>query len=150
MSEGQISKADELIAFVLSSFEGITLMYHLGEKGLFYNPGKKLQKGAYFITVKEDSGDGYRLSLAVSRQTFHGLFGCYPSEIAEQGLFFGDEEDAIVPHPEFAHSGWITVRSPGEKSLKRLRPLLKDAYELAKEKFSQAWKKKTTSVLRRP
>lgn len=33
-----------------------------GEKGIFYNPGKKLKRGVYVLTIKEKDGDNDRAS----------------------------------------------------------------------------------------
>ena len=147
-------KPEEILGYAMSNYEGLTLLYHLGEKGLFYNPGKKLNKGSYFITVKEESEECFRVNLLVSRTAFIGLFNVGPEkteEVLKVVCPGGSEpEDLFIPHPLEGRLGWVSVLNPTQKSFKRLKPLLKDAYQLAKERFEEAWKKKTTSVMRRP
>lgn len=49
----KIVKIKEIIECTTSKYEGIVINRNWGEKGLFFNPGKKLPKGVYILTFKE-------------------------------------------------------------------------------------------------
>lgn len=157
-------KPEDILGYVMQNFEGLNLLYLLGEKGLFYNPGKKVPKGTCVVTIREDAKhdkvagekgeeNWYQVSLCVSRRTFENLFGQTPEQYGEQKDTRGDtpvEVDVIMPHPEHGHLSWVAVINPGEATFKKLKPLLKEAYEMSRKKFDDAWKKKTTAIIRRP
>jgi hypothetical protein len=152
LRRGSNVSGDEILSYVMTTFEGLTLVYLSGEKGLFNNPGKKLSKGAYFITFRDETserGTRLRLSLSVSKQTYQALFGFSPAEFPQKKGELREEPDELSPHPEHGHLGWITVLDPSEKSFRRLKPLLKESYELSKKRFDEAWKKRTTTLIRR-
>lgn len=46
----------------ISSLNGTVLVKSWGEKGIFYNPGLVLKRGAYVLTVKEKDGDNDKAS----------------------------------------------------------------------------------------
>ena len=43
--------------------------------------------------------------------------------------------DRIIPHPVYAWMGWLCVLNPSNKTFEKLKPLIDEAYEYAKEKY---------------
>ena len=43
--------------------------------------------------------------------------------------------DVIMPHPVYAWMSWICVLNPSENTFDRLKPLIDEAYTLAKKKY---------------
>lgn len=121
-----------------------------GEKGIFYNPGKKLKRGVYVLTIKEKDGENdrasnlsreeiYRVNLGVRKNTFTALFGKTPKRPLKGGIVEMDydftEIDRLLPHPVYAWMSWICILNPSEKSFEKIKPLIFEAYECAKEKY---------------
>lgn len=48
---------DEILKYCLENLEGTVLVNSWGERGIFYNPGNKLKRGVYVLTIKEKDGD---------------------------------------------------------------------------------------------
>ena len=46
-------------------------------------------------------------------------------------------KDVIMPHPVYAWMGWICVLNLSEETFGKLRPLMLEAYQYAKEKFNK-------------
>ena len=55
-------KPDEILQYCLETLEGTILVSSWGERGVFYNPGGKLKRGVYVLTVKERDGENDRSS----------------------------------------------------------------------------------------
>ena len=43
----------------------------------------------------------------------------------------------LTPHPVYGWMGWVQVLNPSEARFAQLRPLLREAYALAVEKFQK-------------
>jgi len=43
----------------------------------------------------------------------------------------------LMPHPVYGKSHWISVLNPGEATFERVKPLLGEAYEIAKERIER-------------
>ena len=53
---------DEILSHCLHTLEGTVLVSSWGERGIFYNPGGKLKRGVYVLTVKEQNGENDKSS----------------------------------------------------------------------------------------
>jgi hypothetical protein len=73
----------------------------------------------------------YRLNVGVSRETFASLFGAPKVDVGDYDF---TALDMIMPHPEYAAQHFICVLSPSEATFERLRPMLAEAYEIAKRR----------------
>lgn len=73
--------ADETINWCLENLDGVVLVNSWGERGIFYNPGGRLKRGVYVLTVKEKDGENdrsscldregmFRVNVDVRKQTF--------------------------------------------------------------------------------
>ncbi len=143
---------DEILKYCLENLNGTVLVDSWGEHGIFYNPDGKLKRGIYILTVKEKDGENdkssnldrqniYRVNLGVRKGTFSKIFGPIPKR-PDKGCVVNMEYDfssvnTILPHPVYAWMGWICVLNPSEKCFENLKPLIQEAYEYAKEKYSK-------------
>lgn len=141
---------DEILSCCLKSLEGTVLVESWGEKGIFYNPDSKLKRGIYTLTIKEKDGENdrssrldrkgiFRVNLGVRKDTFVQMFGPVPKRPDKGGIVNMEYDftatDQIIPHPVYAWMGWICVLNPSEQTFERLKPLILEAYEYAKEKY---------------
>lgn len=136
----------------LNRLTGTILTDSYGERALFYNPGRKLKRGVYILTIKEKDGPNdkssrldrekvYRLNIGIRKSTFLKLFGTLPERLGKGETVGMDVDfslpDRILPHPVYAWMGWICVLNPSEATFETLNPLITEAYEYAKEKYGK-------------
>lgn len=138
-----------VLDYYLSNLPGTVLVESWGEKGVFYNPGGRLKRGVYVLTVKEKDGANdrgsnldragvYRVNLGLRKTTFFRLFGDLPSRpsagrTVEMSCNFA-ALNVLLPHPVYAWMGWACVLNPSEQTFEELKPLIGEAYQLAREK----------------
>ncbi len=143
-------KSEEILNYCLENLEGTVFVNSWGEKGVFYNPDKILKRGIYILTIKEKDGDNdksskldrdgiYRVNLGVRKDTFTKMFGTVPKRPEKGGIVDMDydftEANKIIPHPVYAWMSWICVLNPSKETFDKLKPLIAEAYEYAKEKY---------------
>lgn len=141
---------DEILRYCLENFDGTVLTDSWGERGIFYNPDRALKRGVYVLTVKEKDGENdsssnlnreniYRVNIGVRKPTFLRLFGEIPGRPPKGGTVGiktdFTETDRILPHPVYAWMAWICCLSPSAETFGALKPLIREAYEYAKEKY---------------
>ncbi len=145
-------KSDEILKYCLENLDGTVLVNSWGERGIFYNPNNILKRGVYILTVKEKDGENdkssnldregvYRINIGVKKKTFIDMFGEIPKR-PSKGCIVNMEYDFtsinnIIPHPVYAWMSWICCLSPTEKTFNKLKPLIQEAYEYAKEKYKK-------------
>lgn len=142
--------ADEILNYCLENFEGTVLVNSWGERGVFYNPDRKLKRGVYILTIKEKDGDNdkgsqldrenvYRVNIGIRKDTFIEMFGSIPKRPGKGCIVDMEYDfstiDTILPHPVYAWMGWICSLNPSEETFARLKPFITEAYEYAKEKY---------------
>ncbi len=145
-------QVDEIISYCLEKFEGTVLVNSWGEKGIFYNPDNKLKRGIYVLTIKEKDGENdkassldregiFRVNIGIRKNTFLNLFESVPKRPEKGGIVKMDYDftitNKILPHPVYAWMSWICVLNPTKQTFEKLKPLIQEAYEYAKEKFSK-------------
>ena len=145
----------QILNWCLGHLEGAILVNSWGETGVFYNPGHVLKRGIYVLTVKEKDGDNdrasqldqdgvYRVNLGLRKKTYVSLFGPTPRRPPKGGTVEMDVDftrtDILLPHPVYAWMSWMCVLTPSEGTFKKLKPLIFESYEYAKEKFSKRTK----------
>ena len=143
-------KTEDILNYCLENLDGTVLVNSWGEKGIFYNPENKLKRGIYILTIKEKDGDNdkssklnrdgiYRVNLGVRKETFCSMFGETPKRPAKGGIvdmnYDFAETDKIIPHPVYAWMSWICSLNPSGETFDKLKPLIAEAYEYAKEKY---------------
>ena len=145
-------KPDDILEFWLDRLPDTVSVNSWGESGIFYNPNNTLKRGIYVLTVKEKDGDNdnsselnreniYRVNIGIRKKTFLALFGAVPARPPKGGIvdmpFDFTKTDKILPHPVYAWMSWICVLNPSDTTFEQLKPLIKEAYEDAKEKYSK-------------
>lgn len=143
---------DYILKYCLDTLDGVVEVNSWGELGIFYNPGRILKRGVYVLTVKEKDGENdkaskldresvFRLNLGVRKKTFRNLFGQLPLQPAKGEAVDMPYDftaiDVIIPHPIYAWMGWICVLNPSAETFASLKPLIRESYEYAQEKFSK-------------
>ena len=141
---------ESVLKYCLDTLDGVIEVNSWGERGIFYNPGNVLKRGVYVLTVKEKDGENdrasrldregmWRLNIGVRKSTFLSLFGELPARPKKGGvvdmLFDFSAVDIVMPHPVYAWMGWICVLNPSAETVERIKPLIQESYEYAKEKF---------------
>lgn len=143
---------NEILEYCIHNLHDTVLVESWGEKGFFYNPQNLLKRGVYILTVKEKDGDNdkaselnrsnvYRVNMGVRKKTFVDLFGEIPKrpgkgETVDINCNF-TELDKIIPHPVYSWMGWICVLNPSAETFEKIKPLIREAYEYATEKFKK-------------
>lgn len=135
--------------YVTETFAGLKVDSAEGVTAFSYNPGGAPSAGVYFATIKnrDDAHDDvsrldrpgvFRLNLGLSEGAYRGLFGPAPAAPGEDGLIETTHDftalDEVMPHPVYAYMAWVCVLSPGDATFERVKPLLADAYALARSR----------------
>ncbi|MFR3755617.1 MAG: DUF6194 family protein [Enterocloster sp.] len=87
--------ANGILEYCLDQLDG-TILVIAGEKEGFYNPGNKLKRGVYVLTVKEKDGENdkssilnrdgiYRVNLGIRKISFIQMFGSIPKRPCKGG-----------------------------------------------------------------
>ena len=126
---------DNILSYCLSNLEDVVLMESWGERGIFYNPGNRLKRGVYVLTIKEKDGandkasrlnrDGvYRINIGLRKETFLDRFGSIPKRPAAGKTVAMNIDftalDCILPHPVYAWMGWVCVLNPSDETFEEL------------------------------
>ena len=146
---------EDVFNYCLSEFDGLVLDKNWGERGVFYNPDKKLPKGVYILTFKEKDGPNdkasnvdreyvFRLNLGISKSTFSEMFGAIPKRPAAGQIVSTGHDftrlDQITPHPVYGWMSWVAVLNPSTKTFEKLKPLIAEGVELAIGKYQKKFK----------
>ena len=87
----------------------------------------------------------YRVNLGPRKQTYVNLFGPVPKRPPKGGTVEGDmdftQTDTLLPHPVYAWMGWVCVLNPSAQTFESMKPLIRESYMFAKEKFEKRVKK---------
>ena len=140
----------QIIDRVCNQFEDVVPKESWGETSLFYNPGKLLPNGVYFLTIKEHDGANdtsshldrsgvYRLSIGIGAEAYATNFKEKPTRPPKGGVVSTGHNFAtlneLMPHPIYAWMAWVQVLSPSEEVFDRLFPHIIPAHNLAAKKF---------------
>jgi hypothetical protein len=140
---------NQIVEYVQRAFRDVHDDVNWGERALFYNPGRRLPKGIYFLTFKEKDGANdrasriargeYRLNFGISRQAFTERFGAVPARPPAGGVIDSGHDftlsDRLTPHPVYGWMCWVAVKNPSAETFETLKPLLAEAYAHADAKF---------------
>lgn len=143
---------NEILQYCLNNLPDTVLVNSWGESGIFYNPNQSLKRGIYVLTVKEKDGENdkssnlnrdgiFRVNIGIRKKTFLNLFDRVPNRPSKGGIvdmpFNFSEADKILPHPVYAWMSWICALNPSADTFEKLKPLIQESYEFAKEKYSK-------------
>lgn len=147
--------ASEIIKTIQQKFDGVVVKAAYAEITLFYNPGKALPNGVYFLTIKENDGPNdqasqlsregiFRVSFKPKPSTYKRVFGEKPKRSkAGKAISVPSDPSRIdewMPHSIYAWMGWTMILRPSKNSFDHLWPFIEESYDQAKEKFSQRMK----------
>ena len=140
MDGTQISK------YILETFEGVNVVTDSGNSFFFYDPENKIP----FVTiVTNDQYDDvsdlgregvYRLNIGVSKQTYQSLFRTETDDGVEIPHNEGHDFtalDTLMPHPVYGKMYWVCVLNPSDATFETLRPMLREAYDIAVKKYER-------------
>jgi uncharacterized protein DUF6194 len=116
-----------------------------GDTFFIYDPDRTLEGARRFpfaTIVTKDYGDFddasdldrpgvFRLNIGLSPQTYGSLFE------AGAGHDF-TALDRLLPHPVYGRYHWVSVLNPSEATFETLKPLLREAYERAAERYARS------------
>jgi len=136
--------AEAVLAEMDRLFPDASVIYAAGDSYFMAREGQKMPFATVVTSDQHDAASNlnrqgvYRLNLGVKRDTYVALFGAMPKPDAAWGVIDTGHDyaalDALMPHPVYAPLGWICVLNPGAATFEGLRPLLREAYELAKRR----------------
>lgn len=150
-------KPEKILDHCLRELEGVVLVESWGERAIFYNPDGKLKRGVYVVTIKDKDGENdkssrldrpgaYRVNMGVRKTTFESMFGPLPKRPPKGGVVDMDYDFSasgqLLPHPVYAWMGWVCLLNPGEAAFEVLKPLIREAYACAKEKYQKRAKQR--------
>ena len=127
-----------IASYITSTFANVETGENFGYTFFFYGADHLLPFATLANTDNEyehisnlNRPGVFRLNLGVSRQTFQALFGTGKVDVS--GYDF-TALDIIMPHPDYAAQSFICVLNPSETTFEELRPMLAEAYELARKR----------------
>jgi hypothetical protein len=121
----------------------------VGDTFFIYDPDRNLpdkQQLPFATIVTKDYGDFdnasnlnregvFRLNVGVSRDTFRSLFD-------DDATYDFTALDRLMPHPVYRRQSWICVLNPSAETFEQLKPLLREAYEIAVARVTR-WQART-------
>jgi hypothetical protein len=128
--------------YITTTFENVEIAINLGYTFFFYRDDHIHAFATIASTGNEyekisrlDRADVYRLNLGINRETFQGLFGKGKLDLS---IYDFAALDVIMPHPDYSSQHFVCVLSPSEATFaERIRPLLAEAYEVAKNRYEK-------------
>jgi len=140
---------DAIRAYVADACPGTnvvdgTIEIAVGDTFFIYDPARDLPDGQQmpFATIVTKDYPGWdeasnlnregvwRLNVGVGRETLRSLF-------AEDATHDATALDRLMPHPIYATQGWVCVLNPSAETFERVKPLLREAYEIAKARVER-------------
>lgn len=124
-----------LTDYITNTFADVETTTNLDYTFFFYGSERVLPFATIASTGNEyeqvsrlDRPGVFRLNIGVSKPTFQSLFGTGKVAV---GAYDFTALDTLMPHPEYAAQSWLCVLNPSAATWQTLRPLLREAYELA-------------------
>ncbi|NEP80737.1 MAG: hypothetical protein F6K17_08780 [Okeania sp. SIO3C4] len=144
--------------YLLETYKHLNIINSWGERSYFVNPGMKLKRGSYFVTIKSKDGENdrasylnragvFRLNIGLTPEKYEEIFGLRPSRPPKGGVIEGDFNfqalNVFIPHPVYGWMGWIAINNPDLDNFEKSQEYLDIAYEKA---FRSASRKLKTNV----
>ena len=127
--------------FITSTFADVETTVNLGYTFFFYSDDHMhafatiASSGNEYEKISNLDRPGvYRLNIGVSRDTFQSLFGKGRVDVSAYDFTVLDR---IMPHPDYSSQHFLCVLSPGEATFERIRPMLAEAYDIAKHRYNR-------------
>lgn len=146
-------RQEAIVRYISETFAGVDAVEPLNGDVFFFHdeeehmdPGRRMP----FATIvnSDDYDDAsdlarpgvWRLNIGVGRETYRTLFGDPPRPAKDWGVIDTGHDykriDTLLPHPVYAPMGWVCVLNPGDAMFETLKPLLREAYEVAAKRHS--------------
>jgi hypothetical protein len=137
---------EAIVRYIKDTFEGLDVVEASGDVYFYTDPdgtSDPSRRLPFATIVASDAYDQfsdlnrpsvYRLNIGLSPDTFRSLFPS-PSRSDEDDRpnhFDFTALDRVMPHPVYRNMFWICVLNPSESTFAELRPLLAEAYEVAR------------------
>lgn len=147
----------DIFEYALKNYPGTVQDTIWGERGILYNHELRLKKGTHLLSVRDKQGKGdhasaldrdgvWRLNFGISKPTYREMFGELPAKPGAGGVVDTGHDfsllDVVMPHPVYAWGAWLCILNPSEENFNKLKPLFKESYELAVERYNKRMKKK--------
>jgi hypothetical protein len=122
---------DAIAKFITDTFEGVEFVTASGGTFFFCGDERKFPFATLSTADEYDQFSDlkrpgvFRLNAGVSKSTFQSLFH---SARAHDFTAL----DQIMPHPVYGKMYWVCVLNPSAETFEAVRPLLAEAYALAK------------------
>jgi Family of unknown function (DUF6194) len=127
-----------IATYITSTFANVETGDNFGYTFFFYGADHMLPFATLAHSDNEyerisnlDRTGVFRLNLGVSRQTFQALFGAGKVDLSAYDF---TALDILMPHPDYAAQSFICVLNPSAATFETLRPMLAEAYELARKR----------------
>jgi len=136
---------EDIVRFIATGIGGVDRLTANEDDFFFYDPGAgrevdrrlpfaTIVRGTRYDTYSDLGCPGtFRLNLGVGKETFRRLFG----DGAKGTAWDYTALDHIMPHPEYGMMHWICVVNPSAASFAALRPMLTEAWDLAKTRYDR-------------
>jgi len=130
-----------ITSYITSTFENVETTINMGYTFFFYRDDHMHA----FVTIAStgneyekisnlDRPGVYRLNIGVSREMFQSMFGTGKTDTS---VYDFTALDTLMPHPDYSSQHFICVLSPSDATFERIRPMLAEAYELAKKRYNK-------------
>ena len=134
-------REQDIARYITDTFAGVEEAENFGYTFFFYGSDHKLPFATLASSDNEydrvsalDRPDVFRLNIGVTKETFHSLFGADP--VAGSSYDY-TALDCIMPHPHYAGQHFICVLNPSELTFERIKPLLAEAFDLARARAAR-------------
>ena len=135
MNEGSVCE------YITDTFAGVETAENFGYTFFFYRSDHKLpfatlatSDNDYERVSRLDRPGVFRLNVGVSKLTFQSLFGPQAVDVSRYDF---TALDTIMPHPDYAAQHFICVLSPSEATFRILQPMIAEAYDIARRRFTK-------------
>ncbi len=92
--------------------------------------------GGFDTASNLDRPGMFRLNIGVSRETFRRVTGDDATEDFSA-------LDRLMPHPVYGPQSWLCVLNPSADTFEQLKPLLREAYEVAVRRVARRRERRT-------
>ena len=136
----------DISQYILDTFVGVEVVTANGNSFFFYDPENKVPFVTIVVNDEYDNASDlnregvYRLNIGVSKQTYQTMFrteDAHGVEIRHTEGYDLTALDTLMPHPVYGRMYWVCVLNPSEATFEKVRPLLKEAYDIAVRKFER-------------
>jgi hypothetical protein len=127
--------------YIIDTFSNVETATNFGYVFFFYGSDHMLPFATLAVADNDydrvsnlDRPGVFRLNIGVSKPTFQALFGTGKIDVSTYDF---TALDTLMPHPDYAAQSFLCVLKPSDATFQKLRPLLAEAYELARRRATR-------------